>query len=142
VSLLGIFFLVELFLFDSLTHLFVVIYRNRFILAKRVYYLFIYFTANAHVFPREFGGYFCLVFFSYGVSAGISRIPSSSLKKPPFVCFYRHKSVEIYKLISRIICGIFRFHCMKACRMNEKCKAKPTKGESTSQYKKIYILFK
>jgi len=56
-------FLVELFLVDSLTHLFAVIYINRFIFAKRVYYLFIYFTANALVFPREFGGYSGSVIF-------------------------------------------------------------------------------
>ena len=63
VSLLGIFFLVELFLVDYLTYLFAVIYINRFIFAKRVYYLFVYFTANALVFPREFGGYSGSVIF-------------------------------------------------------------------------------
>jgi len=62
VSLLGVLFLVEVFFVASLTHLFAVIYINSIILAKCVYYLFIYFTANALVYPRVFGGYFGSVF--------------------------------------------------------------------------------
>ena len=79
-------------------------------------------------------------FLSYGVSVGTGRVPSSSLRKiPPFVYFYRHWSVVIYVLISRIISGIFGFHSMKKCRMNEKCMAKPTEDESTSQHKKHFF---
>ena len=61
-------------------------------------------------------------------------------KNPPFVNFYIYKSVVIYVLISRVVCDILGFHSMKICRVNEKRKAKPTEGESTSQYKKQYYM--
>ena len=101
-------------------------------------YLFIYFTANAFVFPREFGGYFGSVFELWHLSRN-QPCPFIFIKKnSSFVCFYGHKSVVIYALISRIICGILGFHGMKKCSMNEKCKAKPTEGINTSQDKKQY----
>jgi hypothetical protein len=80
--LLGV-FLVELFCVVSLNYLCVVIYRNSFTLAKCVYnlFIFVYFTENALVFPREYGGYFGSVFFSYGSAAGISLKLWSPLNK-------------------------------------------------------------
>jgi hypothetical protein len=103
-----------------------------------VFIIYLFISRKIHLcFLGNLGDIF-VQFLSYGVSVGINRVPSSSLKIPPFVYFYRHKPVVIYVLISRKICGILGFHSMKKCRMNEKCKAKPTEGESTSQYKKQY----
>jgi len=79
VSLLGIFFSVELFFVASLTHLFAVIYINSLFLLNVFICLFI--SRQMHLYFLGNLWDILVQFLNCDVSVEINRAPSSSLKK-------------------------------------------------------------